>query len=117
SVAGLDVRTRAEMARAWRDQGLAPVTVIAGALQVSRQCCYRPVSGAGPGSNGPRSGTQRPGFAPISAGGRSRHPMAPPLPLDWQTCALGPAHLDVEAALHVLARRHVAAGYRKLTAR
>ncbi len=43
--------------------------------------------------------------------------MAPPLPLDWQTCALGPEHLDVETALHVLARRHVAAGYRKLGAR
>jgi putative transposase len=43
--------------------------------------------------------------------------MAPPLPLDWQTCALGPEHLDVETALHVLARRHVAAGYRKVCAR
>jgi len=43
--------------------------------------------------------------------------MAPPLPLGWQTCVLGPGHLDVETALHVLARRHVAAGYRKIGAR
>jgi len=43
--------------------------------------------------------------------------MAPPLPIDWATCTLGPQHYDVEVALHVLARRHVAAGYRKLTAR
>jgi len=71
-------------------------------------------SGAGPDRSGPQTGTQRPGFA---ARTRSRHEMAPPLPLDWQTCALGPEHLDVEVALHVLARRHVAAGYRKICAR
>ncbi len=93
------------------------MTTIASALGVSRQCCYRPVSGAGPDPNGPQTGTQRPGSAPFTANARSRHPMAPPLPLDWQTCALGPEHLAVEVALHVLARRHVAAGYRKLTAR
>jgi putative transposase len=105
------------LARAWRDQDLAPVTIIARALKVSRQACYRPVSGAGPDPNGPHSGTQRLGFASIGTNTRSRHPMAPPLPLDWPTCAIGPEHLDVEVALHVLARRHVAAGYRKLTAR
>jgi putative transposase len=108
------VRTRASTARAWRDQDLAPVTVIASALKVSRQCCYRRVPGAGPDPNASQSGAQRPGSTPTR---RSRHVMAPPLPIDWQTCALGPEHLDVEVALHVLARRHVAAGYRKLTAR
>lgn len=49
--------------------------------------------------------------------GANRHVMAPPLPLDWQTCALGPERVEVEVALHVLARRHVAAGYRKICAR
>lgn len=93
------------------------MTLIARALKVSRQCCYRPVSGAGPGPDGPQNATQRPGFVSIAANGRTRHPMAPPLPLDWPTCVLGPEHLEVEVALHVLARRHVAAGYRKLTAR
>jgi putative transposase len=93
------------------------VTLIAHALKVSRQCCYRPVSGAGPGPNGPHTGIQRPGSAPFVPNARSRHLIAPPLPLDWATCALGPEHLAVEVALHVLARRHVAAGYRKLTAR
>lgn len=93
------------------------MTLIARAMKVSRQCCYRPVSGAGTDPNGPQTGIPRPGFAAIGAKGRSRHPMAPPLPLDWSTCALGPGDLEVEVALHVLARRHVAAGYRKLTAR
>jgi hypothetical protein len=93
------------------------VTVIARALKVSRRCCYRPVCGAGPDPTGPQTGTQRPGFAPPGANGQSRHPIASPLPIDWQTCALGPEHLAVEVALHVLARRHGAAGYRKLTAR
>lgn len=41
----------------------------------------------------------------------------PPLPEDWQTRALSPATIEMETALHVLARRHPAAGYRKLTSR
>lgn len=41
----------------------------------------------------------------------------PPLPDDWQTCTLSPALIDLHTALHVLARRHPAAGYRKLCAR
>ena len=34
SVAGVDVRTRAALARTWCEQGLAPVTVIAHAMRV-----------------------------------------------------------------------------------
>lgn len=41
----------------------------------------------------------------------------PPLPDDWQTCVLTPTVLDLHTALHVLARRHPAAGYRKLCSR
>jgi putative transposase len=43
--------------------------------------------------------------------------VAPPLPLEWQTMVLAPASIDMATALHVLARRHPAAGYRKLTSR
>ncbi len=43
--------------------------------------------------------------------------VAPALPGDWQTMDLGPDHCDVDTAIHVLARRHPAAGYRKITAR
>jgi len=41
----------------------------------------------------------------------------PPLPDDWETMTLSPAVIDWETALHVLARRHPAAGYRKLCSR
>ncbi len=44
-------------------------------------------------------------------------PVAPPLPEGWQVMDLGPDHCDVDTAIHVLARRHPAAGYRKVTAR
>jgi putative transposase len=43
--------------------------------------------------------------------------VAPALPVDWQTMVLSPTTIDLETALHVLARRHPAAGYRKLTSR
>ena len=39
------------------------------------------------------------------------------LPEEWKTMALGPGECDVEVAIHVLALRHAAAGYRKVTAR
>ncbi len=41
----------------------------------------------------------------------------PELPGDWRTMALGPDACDVQTAIHVLALRHPAAGYRKITAR
>ena len=41
----------------------------------------------------------------------------PELPLEWQTMVLSPGGIDMATALHVLARRHPAAGYRKLTSR
>jgi putative transposase len=90
------VRTRASLARTWCDQGLAPVTVIAHAMRVSRQCCYRRVVGC-------RARSQRASSGHTAAGTRAEGPIA--------------EHLDVETALHVLARRHVAAGYRKVCAR
>jgi transposase InsO family protein len=43
--------------------------------------------------------------------------VARPLPIDWQSMVLSPAVIDMASALHVLARRHPAAGYRKLTSR
>jgi len=44
--------------------------------------------------------------------------LVPPLlPQDWKTMPLGPGECDVETAIHVLALRHPAAGYRKITAR
>ena len=44
-------------------------------------------------------------------------PEPPPLPEGWQRLVLAPAVCDVVTALHVLARRHPRAGYRKCTAR
>jgi putative transposase len=41
----------------------------------------------------------------------------PVLPTEWKTMPLGPTECDVEVAIHVLALRHPAAGYRKITAR
>lgn len=41
----------------------------------------------------------------------------PALPDDWQSMMLSPTSCDMATALHVLARRHPAAGYRKLTSR
>lgn len=91
------------------------VTTAARVLQVSRQAVYdrlRPAPSCEPG--GADDGGGR------AAGRRSRralHLVAPVLPDDWQTMDLGPEHCDVETAIHVLARRHPAAGYRKITAR
>jgi len=39
------------------------------------------------------------------------------LPDNWPTMPLGPGECDVETAIHVLALRHPAARYRKVTAR
>lgn len=90
------------------------VSCAARVLQVSRQSVYvrlRPMSPAGGDADGL--------VVDRAAGRRARrlHLVAPVLPDDWQTMDLGPERCDVEVAVHVLARRHPAAGYRKITAR
>lgn len=81
-------------------EGVAPVATIARVLRVSRQSLYY----------APKQ--------PDHVGARPRLRLVPPpLPDDWQTCALSPAVIDLHGALHVLARRHPAAGYRKLCSR
>jgi putative transposase len=81
-------------------EGAAPVVMIARVLRVSRQSLY---------------------YQPKHPDHVGRRPslrlVPPPLPDAWQTCTLAPAVLDLQTALHVLARRHPAAGYRKLTSR
>jgi len=93
------VRTRACLGRRWRAEGVAPVATIARVLRVSRQALYdvprRP--------DGPRP--RRPRSTP------------PPLPQGWEQLVLSPETVSVEVAVHVLARRHPAAGYRKICAR
>ncbi len=81
-------------------EGAAPVAVIARVLRVSRQSLY--YTPKHPDRVGPRP--------PLRL-------VPPPLPDDWQTIVLSPAVIDLHTALHVLARRHPAAGYRKLTSR
>lgn len=90
------------------------VSCAARVLQVSRQSVHvrlRPRPSAGQDADG--LAVDR------AAGRRARrlHLVAPVLPDDWQAMDLGPDHCDVETAIHVLARRHPAAGYRKITAR
>lgn len=95
------MKVRTALGRSFVAEGTAPVAVIARCLRVSRQALYAtPVT--------PR------------AGDGTRSPLrlvAPALPDDWQTCELSPAVIELEVALHVLARRHPAAGYRKLCSR
>lgn len=82
-------------------EALAPVATIARVLRVSRQSLYtRPT-------------------IPRDREGRVVELRAtpPPLPDGWETMLLSPATTDWETALHVLARRHPAAGYRKLCSR
>jgi putative transposase len=43
--------------------------------------------------------------------------VAPKLPEDWRELVLSPLSVTLEVALHVLARRRPAAGYRQLTSR
>lgn len=79
------------------------VTTAARVLQVSRQAVY--------GRLAPARHAQVEPVAPVLR-------LVPPvLPTDWKTMPLGPAHCDVATAIHVLALRHPAAGYRKVTAR
>jgi putative transposase len=82
--------------------------------QVSRQSVYDRLRPA------PSSDSDAADEGVRAAGRRSRralHLVAPVLPEDWQMMDLGPERCDVEVAIHVLARRHPAAGYRKITAR
>ena len=96
------------------EDGIA-VTTAARVLGVSRQSVYdrlRAAPSTDPGGEDDGGGR--------AAGRRARravHVVAPVLPQDWQTMGLGPEHCDVQTAIHVLARRHPAAGYRKITAR
>jgi putative transposase len=94
------VRTRTALGRQWVAEGVARPAEIARALVVSRQSLYIV--------------PKRPDPPPVGPPPRQE---PPPLPLDWQTCELHPEALDFETALHVLARRHPAAGYRKLCSR
>lgn len=82
-------------------EALAPVAVIARVLRVSRQSLYT-----------------RPKIPRDRDGRVVELRAAPPaLPGGWETMVLSPATTDWETALHVLARRHPAAGYRKLCSR
>jgi putative transposase len=94
------VRTRTSLGRRWRAEGVAPVTVIARVLRVSRQALY----------DTPR----RPDDGPSPRRGRS---VPPPLPEGWEQLTVSPLTVTLEEAVHVLARRHPAAGYRKITSR
>ena len=78
-------------------------------MRVSRQSIYQRMTPAP--QDEPAASQPQPGV------GSALRLMAPPLPEQWQVMALGPDHCDVDTAIHVLARRHPAAGYRKVTAR
>lgn len=93
---------RCALGRHWVAEGLAPVAVIARVLRVSRQALY--TTPAIP--RDPDTGTVI-----------ELRTAPPPLPQGWDTMVLSPDVIDWESALHVLARRHPAAGYRKLTSR
>lgn len=95
------MKHRCRLGREMVAEALAPVAVIARVLRVSRQALYiRPK-------------------IPRDRDGRvvELRQMPPPLPEGWETMVLSPATVDWETALHVLARRHPAAGYRKLCSR
>jgi putative transposase len=93
------VRKRAALGRRFVAEALAPVAAIARALLVSRQSLYL---------------TQKRPDGPV----REKPRLVPPvLPENWSELVLSPLSLVVEVALHILARRHPAAGYRKLTSR
>lgn len=94
------MKARAALGRRWVAEAAAPVATIARVLQVSRQALYyRP---------------RRPERASRPQVVRS---VPPPLPIGWQAMDLAPGVVDWQTALHVLARRHPAGGYRKLTSR
>ena len=85
------------------EDGVA-VTTAARVLQVSRQAVYARLA-------------PDPDTADQQAAEPVLRLVPPVLPQGWKTMPLGPEHCDVETAIHVLALRHPAAGYRKITAR
>lgn len=92
---------RTALGRHWVAEGAAPVAVIAKVLSVSRQSLYRT-------PKVPRTPTgQR---VPLRL-------VTPELPEEWPTMALGPGLVELDVAICVMARRHPAAGYRKVTSR
>ena len=95
------MRHRCRLGRELVAEALAPVATIARVLRVSRQSLYT-----------------RPKIPRDRDGRVVELRAAPPaLPDGWETMLLSPATTDWETALHVLARRHPAAGYRKLCSR
>lgn len=93
--------TRTRLGRQWRAEGAAPTAVIARVLRVSRQALYdTPRRPEPPGPDRP-----------------PRVSTPPTLPLEWQTMTLHPETCSLEETLHILARRHPAAGYRKVCSR
>ena len=95
--------TRVTAAAAFVTEDGVPVTTAARVLQVSRQAVY--------GRLAPATEAQEESQEPLLR-------LVPPvLPDDWKAMLLGPDECDVETAIHVLALRHPAAGYRKITAR
>jgi putative transposase len=99
------VSIRVSAAAAFVTEDGVPVTTAARVLQVSRQAIYGRLTPAG--DPDPVDVTGVPVLRPVP----------PVLPEGWKTMALGPEHCDVETTIHVLALRHPAAGYRKITAR
>ena len=92
---------RVALGRKFHAEGAAPTAVIAKVLSVSRQSIYRT-------PKVPR--TETGARVPLRL-------VAPPLPEDWETTPIGPGLVDLETAIHILARRHVAAGYRMIRSR
>jgi hypothetical protein len=91
--------TRTSLGRPWRAEGAAPAATTARVLRVSRHSLYDPPRRP----DGPRPSKQR--------------STPPPLPEGFQQLMLSPETVTLAEAVHVLARRHPAAGYRKVCAR
>ena len=87
------------------------VTTAARVLQVSRQAVYDLLAPAGQADEGVVEDQDD------AEGGVCLRLVLPVLPEDWKTMPLGPGECDAQTAIHVLALRHPAAGYRKVTAR
>jgi len=95
------VSQRTALGRSLVAEGGAPVAVITKVLSVSRQSLY---------------GT--PKIPRTSVGERvPLRLVTPELPEDWPTMALGPELVELDVAICTMARRHPAAGYRKVTSR
>lgn len=92
---------RVALGRKFRAEGAAPVAVIAKALSISRQSLYVT-------PKIPRTDTGE--RVPLRL-------VAPVLPDDWATMEIGPGIVELDVAICTMARRHPAAGYRKVTSR